>query len=332
MIRSATFFVLPVLCFLSLMICAPGKAHAYKENPSLLQGIWSSPDCTKADSLWIISKYFFIRSSADGHHIDAAQHWVSASDEGEMLYALRSTGGMTVMMNRTNDGLMKVVDTVMPEKKTLGQVWASVQDKPFSEYSHCAKLFDSNPSIGQAEVNTVFLMDMAADECKGVVASEFSAAKTCHQSLYALADSDQNGSLNRVELVQLYQQTRFMRDGMAACPPSASTVAPGAASGASDADHFANRILRANGQKDIRFNDIPALMRTEKDQPHWIDFLNGLRSVHGLLGFVPPPSTDAASCAAAPFHADKNGAFPSKDPVQNSVEIQWHGPRTTVED
>lgn len=325
----------PALFLLSLLICAsiyaPAQAQPTQENPLALQGIWSSPDCAQADSLWIVSKYFFIRSRAGGHNVDAARHWASASDDGEMFYGMQSAHGGAVLLNRTNDGLIKVVDGAFPEKQTLSQSWAATQDQPYNEYSHCAKLFDSNPSIGQVEVNTVFLMDMAADECKNIRAGEFAAAKACHQSLYSVLDSDQSGALDRAELMQLYRQVRFLRDGIAACPKASVTpeaplkAAAQTSAPTLDSAAFADRVLRANGHKKIRFNDIPALMRTERDQPHWAGFLNDLRSLHALLDFIPSPSLpDRAECG------EENGASHVKGSAENTVEIQWRNPRAVV--
>ena len=304
--------------------CTDAVAKDRPKNPAVLQGIWSSPDCAQADSLWIVSKYFFIRSDPAGVTVDSAQHWQEEQDDGEMLYAFHPARGAAVILNRTNDGLVKMIDVAGQDQKSLKKTWEAVQDRPFSEYSHCAKLFGGNPALGQAEVNTVFLLDQALEKCGGVKPDALPAARTCQTALFALFDEDRDEALDRGELARLYRQMSFLKTTLTSCAPGGDRQAGDAA-----AAQFAEQAFRANGQRKLRLADLPALRRAGKNDPGsvWRVFIEDAGALHHLAGFIPAPQSPAPSC-----QTNRNGAFPSKDPASDILKIQWNAPRALPND
>lgn len=314
---------------------AQAQAQAQtQENPKPLQGIWSSPDCAKAESLWIMSRYFFLRYQQGMASIDSAAAWDAVSDEGEMLYALRPVKGRPVLLSRSNDGLIQVIETADPAGPDLVQSWRAAQSDPSSEpsreYSHCAKLFDSAPSLGQSEVNTVFLLDQAMEECGKVRPDDFAAARSCQAGLFTLFDGDRDQALDRAELTHLYRQVQFLKHSHACQPDGTTEMGASRTNSTAGPDkaatHFADHLWRANGNKPVRLSDLPALRRTEKNHPLWRGFMDDVQTLHGLIGFIPAAANPAPSCTGT-----GNGAFLSKDSVQ-PLQIQWNAPRHEITD
>lgn len=312
--RTKLLFLL-LCCALSLIPGRAAQAEKRVENPKALQGIWSSPDCADAESLWIVSKYFFLRFGPGILSVDEAQDWAEAEEDGDRLYALRPARDNPALLSRSNDGLLRVIDAAWPEG-ALPKAWKAAQDGPYREYSHCAKLFGSTPSLGQSEVNAVFLLDQAVADCGTVRPEDFLSARSCQAALFTLFDGDRDGALDRAELTHLYRQLAFLNAASTACP----AVKTGQ-DGNSAAGVFAGHLFRANGQKAVRPGDLPALRRTEKNHPVWLDFIGKAQSLHALTGFIPAAQNRDPECRKA------DGAFLSKDSAANPLQIQWNAPR-----
>ncbi len=125
------FFLLAGL----LCLTAPCAAADRAVNPDALQGVWSSPDCTMADSVWVISKYFFIHTGPGEITVRPVQTWRQEETNGDRYFSFAAGRDKTGLINLTNDGLMRIARTAATEGGSLSapscsitaRRWASVR-------------------------------------------------------------------------------------------------------------------------------------------------------------------------------------------------------------
>jgi len=278
-------------------------------TPTALQGVWSSPDCTMADQVWIISKHFFIHTGIGEIAVGAVRGWRQEEDRGDRYYHLDSGGKNSALINLTNDGLMRTIATPVAEQ-SLSSQWAGSMVESSEEYSHCAKLFDSRPALGQREVNSIFLLDHAVANCAGVTPQDFSKATQCHRTLFDLVDSDANGALSRDEMMQLHRQFEFLQAGGALCP-GAPVFYP---SGSERSAAFADDILARTSGK-TEFVELQSFFRSGQKAG---TLLQGLDN---LLSFLSSPVTvcDTAALPQSTVQQNNLGASPQQDAPQYPV-------------
>lgn len=262
-------------------------------NPDALQGVWSSPDCTVADSVWIISKYFFIHTGPGEITVRPVRNWRQEETNGDRYFSFDAGDEKAGLINLTNDGLMRIAGSRADKDRTLSAQWEQLGGPP-EEYSHCAKLFDHRPALGQREVNSIFLLDHALESCSGVTEMRFAKAKQCHRTLFDLVDSDGDEILNRAELMQLYRQAEFLQAGGPACG-AATVFYP---SGSERSATFADDLLRRTGGK-AGFAAIEALFRADSIATDALPF----QALKTVLPFLPVAQT---SCPAAATDLSQN--------------------------
>lgn len=307
-----------VFVLFAVLLFFPAAASANDETitPSALQGVWSSPDCTMADQVWIISKHFFIHTSPGEIAAGAVRGWRQEENRGDRYYHLDSGGKDSALINLTNDGLMRTITTPAAEQ-LLSLQWAEPRAETPEEYSHCAKLFDSRPALGQREVNSIFLLDHAVENCNGITPQNFSAAAQCHRALFDLVDLDANGALSRDEITQLHRQFEFLQAGGALCSGAPVFYPSGSERGAAFADDI---LLRTAGK--TGFSDLSSFFRSGQK----IGTL--LQGLDTLLPFLSSPATVCDTTALSQSTIRQStvsqnnlGASPQQDAPQYPVPI-----------
>ena len=216
--------VLPFL--LAIILCAqPNSAHAKttQDTPTTMQGVWSSPDCADSQKTWIISKYFFIQADAASLSTGRSGTWRQEDNGGDTLYSFSPPGMPPALLNRTNDGLMKIIRSDTVPEGALKDSWGWAQNEVADEYSRCVKLFDTTPHLGQEEVNSIFLLDRIIDDapdnaCHAVTAENFAQHTACQKHLFAIADSNSDRKIDRAELERIERQIRFLNRAAAQTP------------------------------------------------------------------------------------------------------------------
>lgn len=188
--------------------------------PDAMQGVWSSPDCADSQKAWIISAHYFIHADDTSLFVDRITAWHKDDNNGDTLYAFRATNTPDGLLNRTNDGLMKMIRGDIDTTKPLTQSWGWTQDEIGEEYSRCVKLFDTTPQMGQDEVNSIFLLDRALESCGTIEPQKFSGASgaACRKDLFKLADTNRDQTLDRAEINTAERQILFLNRGIAAQP------------------------------------------------------------------------------------------------------------------
>ncbi|MGZ9108306.1 MAG: hypothetical protein ACXW4B_05745 [Micavibrio sp.] len=299
-----------VFLLFAVLFFFPGFASATDRTatPDSLQGVWSSPDCTMADQVWIISKHFFIHTLPRDIAVGGIGDWRQEEDKEDRYFHLDAGGKNNTLINLTNDGLMRTIKAPAAESP-LSVQWSMEAGNP-EEYSHCAKLFDSRPALGQREVNSIFLLDHAVENCNGLSPQDFGTATQCQKSLFDLVDSDTNGALSRDEMIQLHRQLEFLQAGGALCP-GAPVFYP---SGSERSAAFADDILgRTNGK--TAFADLQSFFRSGQKAGTLFQGLDR------LLPFLSSPATacDTAPLPQSTVQQNNLGANPQKDAPQYPV-------------
>jgi hypothetical protein len=144
--------------------------------------------------------------------------WRKDDNQGDTLYAFDASNSESGLINRTNDGLMKMIRGEVKKDAPLNALWGWTQEEVAEEYSRCVKLFDTTPHMGQSEVNSIFLLDQAMEACQKVGAEKFSGAggAACRKRLFDLADTSGDHKLDRAELAVLERQLAFLNRGLQA--------------------------------------------------------------------------------------------------------------------
>lgn len=210
-------FRLATLGFLGMLSALPHAARAADTaSPDTIQGVWSSPDCADSKKAWIISAHYFIHADAQSLSVDRIKGWRKDDNQGDTLYAFQAASTEDGLLNRTNDGLMKMIRGPVEATAPLTDAWGWTQDEVGEEYSRCVKLFDTTPQMGQDEVNSIFLLDHALDTCQKLTPEKFSGAsgEACRKHLFDLVDRDSNKKLDRAELATLERQFVFLNRGL----------------------------------------------------------------------------------------------------------------------
>ncbi|MDB5490757.1 MAG: hypothetical protein JWO78_606 [Micavibrio sp.] len=311
--------ILCVLCALPLGALAqstpvPGEGpHNETPVPTGLQGVWSSPDCTDAREASIISPHYALFYRPGLYSLGAVQSWRQEDDDSDTLFQLRTNMNNTMLIKKTNDGLMKIRMIDVHPQAPLKSAWGSLEDRIAREYAHCAKLFDSGADFGQDEVNAVFLLDTAFKGCAGVTQSGFPSATHCHKALFDLVDSNKNKSLDRVELARIYRQVAFVLSASAVCGgigyPDNS---------AAEAQDFAAGVL--GNDKDITLKQMterivsPGFMTGRV-----LSFAENIRNTQRLLPFMPAPVTAKGCQMVEPENMKNLGtvSLPDATPSDN---------------
>lgn len=293
-----------VLLF-ALFFCPEANAAPHPA-PAALQGVWSSPDCTAADKVWVISRYFYIHTAPGDVSVGSVAGWQQDEGKEDRYYHLDTGKTDSIIINLTNDGLMRTVEIAADNSALSGQ-WAQLQEgEDFSpqEYSHCAKLFDKRPALGQREVNSIFLLDQITEKCVGATPQNFSTARQCHKTLFYLLDANADGSLGRDELAGLHRQLEFLQAGTQACPGVAGFYP----SGLNDSLAFADSIL-AQMKGRTSFADLSAKLRAGDVDLSALP----LRGLNVFMPFVAGPATGCTPPAAAGLPQKNAGASPKRD-------------------
>lgn len=191
--------------------------HNEKPMPKDLQGIWSAPDCTAAEQVYVVSPHYILFYHTGEYLLGALQRWRQEDAGGDTLYNFDTNVNSHALMKKTNDGLMKIIMTGVHPKAPLSSGWGEIEDRIAPEFAHCAKLFDNMQDFGQDEVNAVFMLDHAISGCAGVTPDIFKTTSSCHQALFDLADSNHSQSLDHPELARLYRQTSFLLSAAVLC-------------------------------------------------------------------------------------------------------------------
>lgn len=291
---------LATLGFLVMCTALPHAARAADTiSPDAMQGVWSSPDCADSKKAWIISAHYFIHADAQSLSIDRMTGWRKDDNNGDTLYAFTSASTDDGLLNRTNDGLMKMIRGPVDADKPLTDAWGWTQDEVGEEYSRCVKLFDTTPQMGQSEVNSIFLLDQALDTCQSLSPEKFTsnAGAECRKHLFNLADSNSDKKLDRVELETLDRQLAFLNRGLAvkqdtsACANTQKTLSD---------------FLLPAGTDHIDFKGVIAAGKAQPDLWHKAGQLAR------LLPFLPEQKCDEDSAAAALMAAELTKAAPIK--------------------
>ncbi|HEY8190266.1 MAG TPA: hypothetical protein VIF12_06235 [Micavibrio sp.] len=227
MIRQA--FILAVFLTLATL----RQAYAAEESPlpapfpDVLQGVWSSPDCARSDTILILSRSFSVRveqnpqplpgDPMESMHISPIRNWRVEGDGDEKLYYYRLSNRESYILKITNDGLMESNYALIHPQQPLYTAWGSTQDLDASEFAHCTKLFDVRPSITEEEIKIPFLMDQAMDACAAVKPDDFPLASNCHAALFAIADSNKDHVLDATELARVYKQIGLLSLSLNSC-------------------------------------------------------------------------------------------------------------------
>jgi hypothetical protein len=306
MLRLATLGILAILSALP----HPARA-ADTTSPDAMQGVWSSPDCADSKKAWIISAHYFIHADAQSLSVDRITGWRKDDNNGDTLYAFTSASTEDGLLNRTNDGLMKMIRGPVDGDRPLTDAWGWTQDEVGEEYSRCVKLFDTTPQMGQSEVNSIFLLDQALDTCQAISPEKFlgSAGAACRKHLFNLVDGNGDKKLDHEELTTLERQLAFLNRGLA---PSQNT--PPCANPA-DTRKLADLLLPP-GTEHI---DFKALMESSDTHP---DLWSHTGNLAQLLPFLPAQKCPETKSADATPIKTKDGVLPPSSARTPQAQIR----------
>ncbi len=311
------------LCFLALLLPATGWAQdgskptitpnippflAQEPAPSgpfpdAPQGIWSAPDCTNAQSVLVLSRYYKLHVEHGKHTLSAIARWRDETYDDERLFFYLTHDGGGYLFKMTNDGLIHHLMSFVHPQQPLHTAWDSTIERMSDEHTRCAKLFTETLVVTQDEVNLPFVLDRVKEPCTGIDPDRFAKASACHAALFAAVDHDNNEKLDTAELVRLYKQAVFLEIGMAAgCRVTAQTPVEDD-SGAAFAPRFAGDLLRlgdTDGDAALDMGEIRRVIANPLSYRLHETLLQKLRSVRFALGFLPLSDAEKTCTANAP--------------------------------
>jgi hypothetical protein len=297
MIRQA--FILAIF----LTLAAWPRAYAAGEPPrpapfpDALQGVWSSPDCTRSDTILILSRSFSVRveqnpdpqpgDPMESMHISPIRNWRAEGDGDDKLYYYRLSNRESYILKITSDGLMQSNYALIHPQQPLYTAWGSTQDLNASEFAHCTKLFDTRPSITEEEIKIPFLMDQAMDACATVRPDDFPRAATCHAALFAIADSNKDHVLDAAELVRVYKQTGLLSLSLNSCGPSPHYPGPIPMEAAGFSTQALGKLDRDSSGDLSEQEVLSGLSNPLFMQGRLYQFVERARGIRSLLPFLP---------------------------------------------
>lgn len=308
-LRLATLGVLVLCAALPHAACAAPPHVARAENtasPDAMQGVWSSPDCAVSKKTWIISAHYFIHADAQSLSVDRMTGWRKEDNNGDTLYAFTSASTDDGLLNRANDGLMKMIRGPVDADQPLGDAWGWTQDEVGEEYSRCVKLFDTTPQMGQDEVNSIFLLDHALEACGALTPEKFSgnAGASCRKHLFDLADGNRDKKIDRAELAILERQLAFLNRGIAVTADASFCAAPNEPKSLSD-------FLLPPGEDNIDFKGVLAAAAAQPDL--W----RKAGRLAQILPFLPVPQ-----CGGTSLDETGDAVLPASPASTSTVQIR----------
>lgn len=264
-----------------------------------LRGIWAKPDCAMADRMFVMSEYYILKGWPEVYYLGPVRNVRGEDFDGDTLYHLQSLN-YSLVLNLSNDGLLKTREVPVHPKQHLYMTWGSQQRLMADEYTRCAKLFETSLRFGQEEVNTPFILDLIHKGCVATTRENFAADISCQTALFSAVDSSKDGFLNREELARLYRQGVFMLSATAQICQQQTVYS---ADTKTEANEFAALVfdrLRPADDRGLSQADITAAL----SKPDFIDgriyeLVETLRNLNMILGFLPPPDS-ARTCTAGP--------------------------------
>lgn len=318
MAKKVTILMLLFLLGLSPQVSALAQDQAAPPAPNLLPwqapepepsgpfpdaalGIWSAPDCTDAQSVLVLSRYYQMHLKSGRHMISAIRQWRSEEYDDEKLFFYLAHDGRGFFFKMTNDGLFKHLMHFVHPKQELHTAWNSIIERMSDEYTRCAKLFTGQPVMTQEEVNLPFLLDKIREPCAGVDPAGFAKAGSCHAALFAAIDSDRSEKLDAQELAGFYKQAVFLESGTpVGCRLSTPDPALSAKADADAATGFAAEMLRlgdSDHDNGMSMGETGNLLANPLSYSLREPLLQKLRSARFALGFLPLSNAEK-SCTA----------------------------------
>lgn len=284
-----------VLC---LLLCgAPAMAGDTpaqgNRTPESLRGIWSSPDCTRADKMYVITEHAVMKAWPERYYIGRSKSFRSEAFESDRLIHLVAEG-YSVIIKQTNDGLIHVIEGDVHPQQILSTSWGSQQDFLSVEYSRCEKLFDTSMTLGQEEVNIPFLIDRIIAACPATTAERFGGDVGCHAALFTLLDRNGDALLNADELAALYRYVTFAVSATVQLCDQFNVYTPRTRD---DAATFARNVL--NGKTGLSLDAVRAALALKPgpDSP-WHVIAENARNLQSLIPFA-PASESSRACTRA---------------------------------
>lgn len=275
----------------------PWPAIAATPVTEALRGIWAKPDCAMADKMFVMSEYYILKGWPEIYYLGPVRNVRGEDFDGDTLYHLQSLN-YSLVLNLSNDGLLKTREVPVHPKQALYMTWGSQQRLMADEYTRCAKLFETSLSFGQEEVNTPFILDLVHKGCTATTRESFASDQTCQAAIFAAVDSSKDGFLNRDELARLYRQGIFLLSATAQICQQQTVYS---AETNVDADEFAALVFDRLAPSDDR-GVSQAAMTAALSAPGFIDgriyeLVESLRNLNNILAFLPAPDS-ARTCNA----------------------------------
>lgn len=272
--------------------------------PDSALGIWSAPDCTDAQSVLVLSRYYQMYMTPGRHTMTVITQWRSEDYDDETLFFYLTHDGLGYFFKMTHDGLIRHLRRFVHPKQELHAAWSDIVAQMSDEYTRCAKLFTGKPVVTQDEVNLPFLLDRVREPCAGVDPENFSKAGACHAALFAAVDSDGNTRLDENELVRFYRQAVFLEGGaLAGCRVTPAEEPGSGMTSAGYAPRFAGDALRlgdTDGDAALGLDEVSRVLTSPLSYDLREPLLQKLRSARFAFGFLPLSSAEKSCTTDSP--------------------------------
>lgn len=280
----------------------PWPAIAATPVTEALRGIWAKPDCAMADKMFVMSEYYILKGWPEIYYLGPVRNVRGEGFDGDTLYHLQSLN-YSLVLNLSNDGLLKTREVPVHPKQALYMTWGSQQRLMADEYTRCSRLFETSLKLTQEEVNTPFILDSIHKGCSQTTRESFGSDQPCQQSIFDIVDSSEDGFLNRDELARLYRQGVFILSATAQICQQKAVYTDDTKT---EANEFAIQFYDRVKPADERGMTIAELTRTLSDptvmEGRTYQLIETLRNLNSVLDFVPAP--DSARTCASPTPLD----------------------------
>lgn len=179
--KGLSVFLIAILLFTGIAT----KSQAAEAVPKDMRGDWAHPDCAEYDEAFIITKFFYLKSSREKTVFHPAALIGARGD-----YSILEIGGTPHPALRSEDSLLRIGDMGGDPVERWAKEWDDLHLLGRNEYAGC---FDTPTVVPLPLVRVMKHVDDVAASC----GEEMGAA--CRRLLFSIVDANDNKRLSPAE-------------------------------------------------------------------------------------------------------------------------------------
>lgn len=156
--------------------------------PKDIQGNWSLPDCRRQEQMIVFGNGYILKIMPEYVSLYEA----TLTGKGEGYYILSINDSEEIAVSLSSDGLLDVGYPPAGKKIPAKKIWDDLDRDNTEEYSHCIEIINARHQPG---FGAMAHLSQALDACSDP------QSKTCGDTLFSIADTDDNKKLTQEEML-----------------------------------------------------------------------------------------------------------------------------------